>query len=303
MGLSRHRSGTDHREEHPAIAVEHTPGAHEGDQPQQEGEVGVPRVGQHLQSVSADGEGQDRRHRHGDHGPSPPVGDPEDERGGRRADHHAGQLHAPGRRSDQPVDRGDEIEAPRARVAALVGEAPDPSRQPDQRRVGRPDVAHPELGHRHVEHRVPGALAQHHGRHQQRDDHDRGHDPPGWKRRSRLGRRVGVGHGRSIVGDRPGPGRAGMDAPTTRLTTANSVTSCSSENASGHPPFGYGLRTNCRTTIAMPTATSPAHPARANASGRRVRSKAMEHSAATSPHAQSTRRAHEATHTTIATTA
>ncbi len=96
-------------------------------------------------------------------GQSPPDEHHADEGDG--VDHHAAELHAPGRRTGEPVERSDEVERPRPRVTALVGEVADPARQADPRGESSTDVSHAELGHREVEHRRPRSP-------QQRDDGD-----------------------------------------------------------------------------------------------------------------------------------
>ena len=86
-------------------------------------------------------------------------------------------LHRPRRTPEQPVAGRDEPEADRAGVAALLGERADPAREPDQRRVPAADVAHPELGHRQVEHREPAPAREgDHGDDQRQRDGDRDDD-------------------------------------------------------------------------------------------------------------------------------
>ena len=155
------------------VAGQDRPGGEQHDDPGHEREVRVPRLGQRHQAVA----GRTTAISGGDGGQAAPR-----RAGGRRAraradgdevdDDRAG-LERPRRRPEQAVRRGQQVEAERAGMAALVGVLADASRQPDQRGVRPTDVADPELGHRQVEHRVPRAAAQDGDGHDQRQPDER----------------------------------------------------------------------------------------------------------------------------------
>ena len=120
--------GDDDDQCHPRIAGQHEPGGDQRQHPQQHPEVRIPGMGQHVQPVAADGD----RHQGAEHdGPTqtePAPAEQHDRSGTRTVDHDAGELHAPRAGTRQPVEGCNQIEAPRARVAALIGEVADSAR-------------------------------------------------------------------------------------------------------------------------------------------------------------------------------
>jgi hypothetical protein len=95
MGLGRDRPARDHHDGRPVLAGQHRPGRHQDEQPEQDREVRVPRVGQHVQSVPAD---RDRSHGC-DRAPLRASGEARTDRDHPRhcdhVDHRAAELHAP----------------------------------------------------------------------------------------------------------------------------------------------------------------------------------------------------------------
>ena len=182
VGLGAERGGDDERDQHHVIAAQHRPGGQQHDDPGDQGEVRVPRLGQRQLPVPGDGDGE-----HGGHGEDaapagPPVTDPQRRGDGDEVDDHRPGLQRPRRRAEQAVHRCQQVEAQRPGMAALLGIRADAPGQPDQRGVAGADVAHPQLGHRQVEHRVPALPVQGSERHDERqtDDGDRhGHGPAG----------------------------------------------------------------------------------------------------------------------------
>ena len=156
--------------------------------------------------VAPDDQGEQR----GDDGHAPPTGappaDPETRHDGGEVDDDGADLERPGRLPEQPVGRGQQVEAERAGVAALVRVRADPAGQADQRRVAREHVPDAELGHGQVEHRVPVIAGQCDDGDQQREPDDERRDGehhthpiPSSAGRADRRRLLQVGHGRESV--------------------------------------------------------------------------------------------------------
>ena len=176
MGLRAQDGEHGERDHHQVVAAEHGPGREEHDDPRDEREVRVPRLGQHDLPVAPEDEGEQRSHdRH-----APPAGaspaDPEPRHDGGQVHDDRADLERPRRLPQQTVGRGQQVEAERSGVAALVRVGADPPGQADQRRVAREHVPDPELGHGQVEHRVPVIARQRDDRDQQREPDDERRD-------------------------------------------------------------------------------------------------------------------------------
>ena len=138
------------------VAAQHGPRGQQHEDPRQQRQVRVPRLGQRELAVAAHDDGEQR----GDGGDAlpaqPAVADPQGGGDGGEVDDDRRRLQRPRRRAEQAVRRGQQVEAQRARVAALVRVLADPARAARSAACGDVnDVADPELGHRQVEHRVP----------------------------------------------------------------------------------------------------------------------------------------------------
>ena len=196
VGLGAVGGGDDEGHEHDVVAAQHGPHRQQHEHPCEQREVRVPRLGQRQLPVAAHDEGEQRGD-DSDAAPSEPA-PPDPQRHGdrRQVDDDRADLHRPRRRAEGAVRRREQVEAERSRMAALVRERADAPGQPDQRRVGTEDVAHPVLGHRQVEHRVPALAAQGDDRHDEREPDDgsgEGDDParaapPGLVTARRVGR-------------------------------------------------------------------------------------------------------------------
>ena len=118
-------------------------------------------------------------------------------------------------------------------MAALGRVRADAPGQADQRRVAGEHVAHPELGHRQVEHRMPRpAVEAGHGDDQRQPDEQRGHrDGP-----ERDPTPPPLGRAGSGLGTRP-RARPGSRSPSPRsLAQARSVTRRDGTEGPGPPP-------------------------------------------------------------------
>ncbi len=153
--LGAKRSGDHEWHEHQRVAARHRPRGEQDDEPDEQRQVGVPRLREQQLAVAVDRDGEQRS----DADQTTPAGatlaDPQ-RRGDRRdVDRHRRRLQRPRCRPEQPVERGEEVEAQRSGVAALVGVLADPPRQSDQRGVLAEHIADVELGHGQVEDRIP----------------------------------------------------------------------------------------------------------------------------------------------------
>ncbi len=155
MSLGAQRSGDDERHEHQRVAAQHRPRGEQDHEPGEQRQIGVPRLGQQQLPVTADRHGEQRGDADHTAPAGPALADPQRSDDRRDVDRHRCRLQRPGRRSQQPVHRGEEVEAQRPGVTALVRVLADPPRQPDERGVLAEGVADPELGHRQVEDGVP----------------------------------------------------------------------------------------------------------------------------------------------------
>ena len=212
MRLGAERRRDDEGDEHEVVPAEHRPRGEQHDHPGDQGEIRVPRLGQGHLPVAADDDGQQRPN--GRH--APPSGaamaDPEGGGDGREMDRDRAGLQRPRRRPEQAVDGGEQVEAERAGVTALVGVLTDPPGQADQGRVRGADVADAELGHRQVEDRVPALAAQRdRGDDERQTDHDDGdRNDPAWAPAAAARRQLCCGHDRrSVVA-----GPAALPAPS-----------------------------------------------------------------------------------------
>ena len=113
VGLGAQRSGDDERHEHQRVAAQHRPRGEQDDEPGEQRQVRVPRLGEQQLPVAVDRDGEQG----GDADTAAPAGsalaDPQ-RRGDRRdVDRHRRRLQRPRRRPEQPVQRGEEVEAQR----------------------------------------------------------------------------------------------------------------------------------------------------------------------------------------------
>ncbi len=177
VGLGAVRRGDDQHHEGHRVAGQHGPRGEQHQHPRHHRQVRVPRLGQRVLSIAAQDEGEQRRTGGQPGPPEAPHGEPQGGADGDEVDEDRADLHRPRRRAEHAIGRGEQVEAQRPGVAALVRVGADASRQADQRGVPAEHVADPELGHRQVEHGVPGRAVQHgDGDDQRQADHER-HDP------------------------------------------------------------------------------------------------------------------------------
>ena len=147
----RDHEGHDHH----MVTAQHRPGGEQHHDPRQQRQVRVPRLRQRHLPVAAHDEGEERAD-DGDAAPAETaVPDPQRRRHGGEMDGDRRRLERPRRRAEGAVGGGEQVEAERARMAALVGEGPDAAGEPDERGVGAEHVTDSVLGHRQVENRVP----------------------------------------------------------------------------------------------------------------------------------------------------
>ena len=207
MGLGAQGRRDDERDQHQMVAAQDRPRGQEHDDPRDEREVRVPRLGQRHLPIAAD---HDRQQRADGGDPFPPgtaVTDPQRGGDGGEMDHDRARLQRPRRRAEQAVHRSEQVEAERAGMTALVGVLADPAGETDQRRVRGPDVADAELGHGQVEDRVPVLAAQgDRGDDEgQTDQGDCGREDPARAPAAAARRQLCCGHERRSVVAGPAP--------------------------------------------------------------------------------------------------
>ena len=192
------------------------------------GQVRVPRLGQRDLAVAVEEHGEQGGDG-GQAGPTEPTaGQPQPGADGDEVDDDRAGLHRPRRRPEQAVRRGEQVEAERSRVAALVRVLADAPGQPDQRRV--PARTRRGRGTRSSPGRAPGATVGCAGRRRRRSAAARRGSPTTAAARDA----VALDRRGQTASQPPAAGRASVAAAVS--ITPVTVASTASGRRTRHPP-------------------------------------------------------------------
>ena len=169
MCLGSETGSDGERNQHCVVARNDRPGCQQDDNPRDQRQVRVPRLGKYREPVATDKERHDQRHNNRAAPPRSTVSNPERESDPQRLHECRRRFHRPRRTAEQPVSRRKQPEVERTGVAALIGKLADAAGQANQRGLPRSDIADAELGHCEVEYGIPPALCERDDRDQQRD--------------------------------------------------------------------------------------------------------------------------------------